>query len=187
MFGIVCSSLLSEDQASADVDTDDKSINEGEILVRRYIIQHLTLNPKHDLPSSLAVLSIVHDVERIGDYAKSLLELNRFSHLCEGDSEYARQSREIHDDIAPLFGQVREALRESDVETATQVMARHEQIKKRIDEFLESVMQDAGTQRDAVLYSLAVRFLRRTSAHLGNIASSVVNPLDRISGKATPG
>jgi hypothetical protein len=30
---------------------------------------------------------------------------------------------------------------------------------------------------------MAVRFLRRISAHLSNVASSIANPLDRIGGK----
>jgi phosphate uptake regulator len=34
-----------------------------------------------------------------------------------------------------------------------------------------------------VPYALAARFLRRISAHLSNVASSVANPFDRVSGK----
>jgi phosphate uptake regulator len=183
MFAIVCGCLLSEEEAAADVDKEDKAINAGEALVRRLILEHLTLNPDQDLPTSLAVLSIIHDVERLGDYAKSLVELNQFSHLCDGDSPHAQQCSEIHGAIAPLFGQTLEALRESDAQLAATVMRRHEGIKKTSDEFLETVMAGIDTQRDAVLFTLSTRYFRRTSAHLANIASSVANPLDRISGK----
>ena len=188
MFGASCGTLLSCDNADMDVDVDreDRDINAGERLVRRMIFQHLTINPEQDLPTSLALVSIVHDVERLGDYAKNLTELNRWSDLCAGDTDCSRMCREIHEMIAPLFGQVIEAFRKSDTEVARQVMRRHVEIKERTDVFVESVMHYPDS-KEAVIYSLASRFLRRTSAHLSNVASSLVNPLDRISGKEAQG
>lgn len=185
MFNIVSSSLLNKVEAPTDIGQEDRDINKGEALVRRLILEHLVLNPDQDLPTSLAVLSIVHDVERVGDYAKNLVELNRWVHLSEGDTRYTRLCKEIHGAIAPLFAQVLESLRESDDELARRVMHSHEQIKAKTDEFLEIVMQEVDTQRDAVFFTLASRFFRRTSGHLANIASSVANPLDRISRKET--
>ncbi len=185
MFGVSCGTLLSEDQVEVDVDREDRDINAGERLVRRMLFEHLTLNPDQDLPTSLSLLSVVHDVERIGDYAKSLAELNQWSELCSGEEKYARMCCEIHEMIAPLFGQVLEALRESNGDVARQAMRRHVEIKARTDAFVEAVMQDTDS-KEAVLYTLASRFLRRTSAHLSNVASSVVNPLDRITGKEVP-
>ena len=46
-----------------------------------------------------------------------------------------------------------------------------------IDEILAD---DSIPTRDAVIMALTVRFLKRISAHLSNLASSVVNPFDRI-------
>ena len=62
-------------------------------------------------------------------------------------------------------------------------MRRHEEIKRQTDEFITAVMEDAQSSREAVLYALASRFLRRISAHLSNVASSIANPLDRVTGK----
>lgn len=183
MFGVVCSTLLTQEEAVADIDREDRDINEGEHLVRRLILEHLVINPDRDLPASLALISIVHDVERLGDYAKNLVELNQWADLCSGEGKYADLCREIHGMIAPLYGQAAEALRESDAEVARQVMRRHVEVKQRTDEFVVAVMEDAETKREAVLYALASRFLRRTSAHLSNIASSVANPLDKVTGK----
>jgi phosphate uptake regulator len=61
-----------------DIAEKDETINVGERMVRRMVAQHLTINPEQDLPSSLVLISIVHDVERIGDYTKGLIELSRF-------------------------------------------------------------------------------------------------------------
>lgn len=183
MFGAACGALLNKEEVIADIDRADREINAGERMVRRLIFEHLTLNPQQDLPATLALISIVHNVERLGDYAKSLLELNQWAELYSNEGQYAPLCRDMHAAIAPLFGQVAEALRQSDADVARQVMRQHEEIKERSDAFIKTAMEDAGSQREAVLYTLASRFLRRTSAHLSNIASSVANPVDRVTGK----
>ena len=183
MFGVVCASVLTGDKVVVDVEREDRDINAGERLVRRLILQHLTLNPDQDLSTSLALLSVVHDIERVGDYAKNLVELNQWAHLFEGDSLYAQQCRDIHQLIEPCFGQILEALREDEAEVARKVMRQHEIIKQQTDVFLKNVMESVDDQQAAVLYTLVSRYLRRTSAHLSNIASGIVNPFDRIAGK----
>ncbi|NKB66882.1 MAG: hypothetical protein GKR89_07475 [Candidatus Latescibacteria bacterium] len=182
MFGAV-GQPLDQQELAVDIDQEDRDINAGEQLVRRMVMQHLVINPDQDLSTSLALISIVHDVERMGDYAKSLAELNQWHELCSGEGPCPQLYREIHGMITPLFPQVLEALREDNAATGSQVMQQHEQIKVRTDEFVAVVMDDDGAQREAVLYTLASRFLRRTSAHLSNVASSMTNPLDRITGK----
>ena len=178
-----CSSGLADADARAQMEKDDHDINAGERQVRRMILQHLTLNPDQDLSTSLAVISVVHDVERLGDYAKNLAELNQWGSLWAGEDDCAYICREIADNIDPMFARTLEALREDDAELARQVMRKHEEIKKRTDAIVSGVIERAGEGREAVLYTLASRFLRRISAHLSNVASSVVNPLDRVGGK----
>ena len=180
MFDEVCSTLLAEEKADVNVDQVDREINAGERLVRRLIFQHLTVNPQQDLPASLALLSIVHDVERIGDYAKNLLELKQWGSLSQGEG--AATCGELHSMVTPLFAQTREALQDSNADLARQVMQRHEEVKKISDKIVAATMQDE-TGQDAVLQALASRFMRRVSAHLSNVASSVANPLDQLSGK----
>jgi hypothetical protein len=45
-------------------------------------------------------------------------------------------------------------------------------------------MEDEDAGRDAVLFTLTSRYLRRVSGHLSNVSSSVVNPLDQLAGRA---
>ena len=184
MFGVVCGRMLaSEESTHADISQDDKEINIEERIVRRMIFEHLTLNPEDDLPASLALISIVHDVERIGDYCKGLIELHQWDALCSGESRYAQMCGDLCKRIAPLFPQTLEAMRESDAELARQVMRRHEEIKGETDQVLSAAMDDAEVNRETLLYTLAARLLRRVSAHLSNVVSSVANPLDRLAGK----
>ena len=181
MFGLSC--CQGTEEGAVQLLQDDSDINAGERRVRRMVVQHLTMHPEQDLPTSLALISIIHDVERLGDYAKSLIELNQWGEMWSGDRDRARMCQELHRSIAPLFDQVMTALRDSDADLAREVMREHEVIKKRTDDFLKEVIDEPGGGRDPVLFSLACRFLRRISAHLSNVASSVANPLDQVGGK----
>ena len=184
MFGTVCRRMISADDLPRDdVSQDDRELNIEERIVRRMVFEHLTLNPETDLPASLALISIVHDVERIGDYCKGLIELHQWDALCSGESRYAQMCGDLCKRIAPLFPQTLEAMRESDAELARQVMRRHEEIKGETDQVLSAAMDDAEVNRETLLYTLAARLLRRVSAHLSNVVSSVANPLDRLAGK----
>ena len=179
MFDAACTAFMSDQERDVDISAEDRAINEGERMIRRLVTQHLTINPKQDLPASLALFSIVHDVERIGDYAKSLSELCQW----QSDSEGSDAGRQLHEKITPLFGQLLQALRDEDVDAARQVMRAHEEVKIASDTFVTGAFQDEASNRHTVVQVMAVRFLRRISAHLSNVASSVVNPLDRIGGK----
>ena len=181
MFAVVCRKMASTEASSRDdVSQDDEEIHIGERMVRRMILEHLTLSPREDLPASLAIISVVHDVERIGDYCKSLIEIGQWDHVCSGNSQYLQMCRDLHEQIKPLFPRTLEALRENNVELARQVMRRHEEIKGQTDRVLATAMADAEANRETLLHTLAARLLRRVSAHLSNVASSVANPLDRV-------
>ena len=181
MFEAAANALMTGQAPQVDVEKEDEDINVGERMVRRLVFEHLTVNPEQDLPASLTLIGIVHDVERIGDYSKSLLELGRLrpSGLHEG-GKYASACDEIRNMIVPMIGQTLKALRESDPDLSEDVMRQHREVKKRTDELLEAAMQDTDVHRDAVLYSVGSRFFRRLSAHLSNIASSIANPFDQL-------
>lgn len=183
MYELACTGLLTPEPDATNIEREDRDINASERIVRRMVFEHLVLNPKQDLPTSLSLLSVVHDIERIGDYAKSLMELSRWSNLADTSPVYMEGCKTLHRTIAPLFAQVLQAMRESDVDKARQVMRQHEEIKKQSDALVEKIVQGDGPNRAAVPHALAARFLRRISAHLSNVASSVANPFDRVSGK----
>ena len=181
MFGTACQVLLRGADAVGDaVAKEDREVHMGERLARRFVVEHLVTNPQQDLPTSLAILSIVHDAERLGDYCKSLVELGRWGSLHTEGNKYTAMCEEIHQMIVPLFGLTAKALREEDTGAAQEVMQRHTEIKARTDALLAAAMDDPDADRETTLHVLASQYLRRTSAHLSNIASSVVNPLDQV-------
>lgn len=180
---IAASAALLDGAPIPDVSKEDRDVQLGERMVRRLVFEHLAVNPQQDLAASLAVLGVVHDVERIGDYAKSLLELMKYGEACSEDSPYRQMCRELRDKVAPLFGKTLQGLRDSDGAACREVMRIHEEAKKQSDKVMDAVMADPGAGRAALLCATVSRYIRRVSAHLSNVASSVVNPLDQISHK----
>jgi Na+/phosphate symporter len=179
MLDLALSALL--DNVALDVDLDDMDdvVDDGERMVRRTILQHLSINPQQDLVASLILVSMVQDAERIGDFARGLAELvslaksHREGRFRDDLAAYAER-------IRPLFGLCEEAFREDDAELARQVVVAHKELKAELMAFT-AVVADSDLSADmAIVYAASARMLRRISAHLCNIASTVVQPFDRI-------
>lgn len=181
MFQVSCAALLAGQPPEGGL-PQEEDLNVGERLVRRMVFQHLVVDPRRDLSTSVALLSIVHDVERIGDYAKSLVELSNWASGA-GKSPLAEQCQQLHTMVEPEFAATLKALRGSDEEAARQVMRVHVQVKALTDVVLTQAMETDGGGREVVVYAVASRYLRRVSGHLSNVASVVINPVDQVSGK----
>jgi len=165
---------------NVDVHRRDEDINAGERMVRRAVLQHLALNPKQDLPGSLVLVSIVIYVERIGDYTKDLWDLR-------GDltgslrPEWVEALGGLRDQIMPMFAWCAAAVCEDDVESGNSAMDAKRRVEELSDSLLDVLLNDeTATVAPAIICSLATHYMRRISAHLSNIASSVVAPLDQI-------
>ena len=173
--------LLDRQQPKFDIYALDREINRDEIMVRRLIFQHQLLNPDMELTPSLVITSTIIDVERIGDYAKNIYELaEKYPHPFEG-SEHFDAVREIATETLSMFGETATAFREADVPRAERIMREHSDVGRRCESIIDKVVEDPDLKaKDAVAIVLAARYLKRVSAHLSNLASSVVNPFDRI-------
>lgn len=185
MFNAAIRSLRERDDARLEVDiyAMDQRINAYQREVRRKVFTHLTLVSGRDLHPGLALVSVVIDIERIGDYTKNIVEL-ALSHparlLCGPHEDNIRR---IETTVKTMFGQLLEALPENDEAKAREVMSEHWWIARRADEIVDALMQKddpALSGREAVATALYVRYLKRISAHLMDIASSIANPFDRI-------
>jgi hypothetical protein len=79
-----------------------------------------------------------------------------------------------------MFDVCERAFRDDDVEGARLVVATHAELKKAFIDYTEQVAKSDLDADMAIVYASAARILRRISAHLSNIASTVVQPYDRI-------
>jgi len=173
------SALLDNQTLQVDLEELDDVVDDGERMVRRTILQHLTVNPQQDLVASLILVSMVQDAERIGDFARGLAEL---IDLAESPREgvLADQLKSLAARLRPMFEICEEAFRQDDSAKASIVMGEHAELKKAFVAYTREVAASDLSADMAIVYASAARILRRISAHLSNIASSVVQPYDRI-------
>jgi Na+/phosphate symporter len=157
----------------------DDDIDEAEATVRRAILEHLSLNPSRDLVASLVLISMVQDAERIGDFTRGLGDIPRLArHPVTGP--FADELRAISDRIRPLFDRCEKGFRDDDSDQAQAVVDAHLELKPELTDYIARAAASDLTADMAIVYASTARNLQRISAHLSNIASSVVQPFHRI-------
>lgn len=179
MFDVACRHLLDNEPLEVDLESLDDQVDYGERMVRRAILEHLAFHPKRDLVPSLILASMVQDAERIGDFARALEELVP---LAKGPRRgpFADRLRRAVAETLPLFGQTVEAFQEDDKGIGREVMNGHRALRRALQDLTRDLAESDLSADMAVVYALAARHILRVSAHLYNIASSVVQPYDRI-------
>jgi phosphate uptake regulator len=179
MLGLALAALLEGRELEVDLDELDDVVDEGERMVRRSVLEHLSFDPSRELVASLVLVSMVQDAERLGDFARGIPELvplarhPRTGPFCDELAALGRR-------LMPLFALTQQAFVEDDPEKGRRVMATASELKVEFLDYTRRVAESDLTADMAVVYSGAARSLRRVGAHLSNIASSVVQPYDRI-------
>ena len=186
MFKESIKSLRKSDSAEIGIDifAMDKKINEFERDVRRKVMTHLAIGGKDDIGSGLVLVSVVIDIERIGDYTKNIYDLavNHPKKLYGGSIE--SRLAELENVSFNLFEESTEAFKNQDIEKARGLMGHYKKnISSQSDAITNEIIMgkvgdlDIGTSAAVSLYS---RYLKRIAAHSRNLISSVVNPFERI-------
>ena len=186
MFKESIKSLRESDSADINIDifAMDKKINEFERDVRRKVMTHLAIGGKEDIGSGLILVSVVIDIERIGDYTKNIYDLavNHPKKLNGGSLEDC--IAEIEKTVLGLFEESINAFKNQDIEKARLLMGQYKKnISNQADEITNEIVMGKISDLDigsASAVGLYARYLKRIAAHSRNIISSVVNPFERI-------
>ena len=159
----------------------DQNINQQEMEIRKKILEHLSINPSQDTVFSLILLDVARDTERAGDYSKNIYELALKYPEEFKKEKYAEILRKTRDEILEMFDLTLKAFKESELESAQKVIDRHHRLNREMENLIERIMNTEEIKpKEAVVYALFARFLKRVSAHLANIATTVVNPFHRV-------
>ncbi|UCC44313.1 MAG: hypothetical protein JSU65_14600 [Candidatus Zixiibacteriota bacterium] len=171
------------DELPFDIKKTDRKINKYEREVRRNVLTHLTVAGTHNLVPGLVLVSIVIDVERIGDYTKNIAGLASMHEKALKAGANEKVLVEIEGSIEQNFSRIISILKSQDKKTAREVMRIEPEVSRPADAILADTIlkKDRKLRRgDAVTLALYSRYLKRINAHLTNIASSIVNPFPRI-------
>ena len=196
MFDHAVKQLHAEGALETDIYKRDQQLNKSERRVRRKIITHMSVSAKPDINLGLVLTAIVIDIERIGDYTKNIVELAGTVPGPFDGLELHGEVTEIEEALGRMFYDIVPALEGSDVARARGIIGSHTIIAAKVDEQLPALCSGealSGRSGHAVTVTLYLRYLKRVSAHLKNVATSVVNPYHRIGfrekgsrGKAAP-
>jgi len=183
MFHDAVASLRTKGSPEVDIYARDRMINRFERRVRRMIVSHLAIATNPDITSSLVLTAIIIDIERIGDFTKNIVELASMHAEAFDGGELDGEIGEIEETVRGIFDDLIPALDESDMDRARRIIGDHQVLSDRVEELLESLIGGgamADSPGEAVTAALYLRYLKRVSAHLKNVASSIVNPYYRI-------
>lgn len=191
MFYRARTSLRQRDNSTVDLDiyAADRQVNAYEQEVRRKVLTHLAVTDGRDLAAGLVLVSIVIDIERLGDFAKNVVDLAVRHPASLHCGPYEDEIVALEKAVERAFPAVISALPDSDVDTAHAVMSEHWGLARRADDIVNRLVDHSAPELscvDAVSVALYARYLKRSSAHLMNIASSIVNPFERIGFRRDP-
>jgi phosphate transport system protein len=161
----------------------DKQVNSYEREVRRMVINHLVVIGAVDLPSGLVLISIIIDIERIGDYAKNMVELALDHPGKLHGGEFEETISRIEEGLGDNFVQTKKCFKDADVNLALELLKKYAWVNDACDETVTDLVREKDKNikpGDAVALALYTRWLKRINSHLRNITTSVVNPVDRI-------
>ncbi len=186
MFEASVESLRHSDTGELNVDVYklDQQINRYERDVRKKVMTHLAVTGSSDLVSGLVLISVVIDIERIGDSSKNICDLAR-RHPGRLEAKSLEDELQlIEAGVTTIFKQMIAAFKNSDEDMARRIMEEYkEEISGQCDNITNRIVAGEITDLspgDATATSMYARFLKRIAAHSRNIITSVVNPFDRI-------
>ena len=166
-----------------DINNEDSEVNKFQREVRKDVFNHLVLTEGEQLSSGLILVSIVIDLERIGDYTKNIADLaqNHPARLYGGTFE--DDLVQIENAVLENFNGTIDVFKNSDEETAIALLKEYKWISKLSDDCLNSLVKQTDSSipsGSAVALALYFGSLKRINSHLRNVTTSVVNPFHRI-------
>jgi phosphate uptake regulator len=166
--------------AGDQLEVIDKGLNKTERAIRRELLIHGTVRGAQvDQGLMLTYMSVAKDIERIGDYCKNIWNLAQMGiNLSGGDD---RDELRAHcSDVASLLRRAQEAFSEQDEQKVHDLIPGIKEDTQHYDTHLIDFVNSDLPGRIAAPRALFYRYLKRISAHLANVLSSVVMPVDRL-------
>lgn len=166
----------------------DKRINHLERKIRRRVVSRLSVRgSRAEIPSALIFMNVVKDAERMGDYVKNLHEVRAMMPAQPDLELYRRHLAEPAARIRDIYGKTRQAFAESNGELAGEVIQTARAEGRGHEAAIRAITTSDMRTQDAVCIVLILRFFKRLVAHMSNIATTVVMPIDLIDFYDEPG
>ena len=170
-----------DQEREATIRRRDVEVNKLQRKVRRQVVAHLSLDRmRSDVPYCLLLMSLVKDVERLGDYAKNLAGIRSLHPDPFPDDALIRELKEIRDWVAADYQVLSEVVTTYDAARADQMIGEGREITRRLDAMIREAVEGGYEPRTVAVLVLAMRFYKRIVAHVVNVLTGVVQPLHKL-------
>jgi Na+/phosphate symporter len=166
-----------------DITDEDIEVNKYQREVRKDVFNHLVLTEGEQLSSGLVLVSIVIDIERIGDYTKNIVEVAQNHPQRLHGGKFEDDLLRIENAVDDNFRRTIDVFKTSDEVAARELIKEYKWIPKISDQRLMDLVRQVDpsiTSGSSAALALYFRSLKRINAHLRNVTTSVVNPFHRI-------
>lgn len=165
----------------SSVSRRDIQLNKMERRIRKQVITHLALREQQrDAAFGLLLMSLVKDVERIGDYCKNLSEVYDDGGGPIPDDDNAAELREIRAIIEESLSATADVFTRSDSDTALDLIRRGREVNRRCDALVKRIAGSNYSSATTTTLVLGARYYKRIESHLLNVLSGVVMPLHKV-------
>ena len=186
IFDAASSAFLEGADASVihkDLVATDRGINALEREIRRGIVVHATVHGASEVPTCLVLMSLTKDAERIGDYAKNILDLALVRPKKPG-SHFFDHMLELKNKISAALADTREIYDAQDADRASAFIDYAGTLKTECETNIQLVL-NTDEQRninpaDLAATVLCYRYFKRVISHARNIVTSLVVSVDRL-------
>ncbi|MHC5210964.1 MAG: PhoU domain-containing protein [Planctomycetota bacterium] len=182
VFDAACNAFVGGTEPSvveADLFATDKRINKVEQAIRRELVVHLSVSHRVDFPVCLALMSLVKDAERVGDYAKNIFDLSVACRTFPSDP-LAPEIVSLKDRVSRMLAKMRSLYDSQDAAQAGDFLHEADGILDECDGQIDRLLADASISHHPVAAALMYRYVKRVMAHSMNVVSSIVMPIDKL-------
>ena len=166
-------------ETKQEVKSTDREINRAQRDVRRVLMLHTSVTGTIDLPLVLTYMSVVKDAERVGDYAKNVYDLAKYG----ADFDVAPDRDQLigyRDAVGQLIDDAAAVFQNRDVDEARRLIEKADGFLDEYDDHVKAAYASTGPASDAVARALYYRYLKRITAHVMNLMTSLVMPVDQL-------
>ena len=170
-----------DENAQDKVHKTDAEVNELERVIRRSLMTHLAIpGNSADAPYSLLLMSLVKDVERLGDYAKNLSEIVEIGPDVLPEGLELDELKMIRQKVESAYQACANVVLSSRRGEAAELIQQGRETARRCDGLVTAIGKSDYDAATTTAFILGTRYYKRINAHVLNVLSSVVMPLDKI-------
>ena len=170
-----------DENAQDRVHKTDAEVNELERVIRRSLMTHLAIpGNSADAPYSLLLMSLVKDVERLGDYAKNLSEIVEIGPDVLPEGAELDELKLIRKNVESTYQVCANVVLSSRQGEAAELIQQGRETARQCDGLITTIGKSDYDASTTTAYILGTRYYKRINAHVLNVLSSVVMPLDKV-------